>query len=240
MGLTRNRFSVPTRPKAQKEGMSIIILSASPGYRMKSYGPKCLLKDKHGITILQNQTEIFRLYFPQSEIILVSGFGTDKIIKNKPTIVRVVENQLYEDTNEVEESRLGLNNALNNNILITYGDMYFSESAIKTLSTNESFIVCDSNDIMLSDDVGVTVVDNYATIMSFGIEKPKWCRVAFFLNKELKLLRNFVSEESNKKLYLFEAINFILNNGGKFKVIKTQPNHEIIHVDSARELERIR
>jgi hypothetical protein len=238
--VNKHKFMVPIKPKGlEKDGLSIIILSGSPGYRMRSYGPRCLLKDKYGVTILQNQTNSFTIFKPKAEIILVSGFELDKVVKNKPAGVRIVENQLYEDTNEVEEARLGINNALYDNILLTFGDIYFNDFLIRDLALKESTLVVDQKNSMLSDDVGVTVVDEYATIMSFAIRHPKWCRFAFFTGRELKLLKAFISDRNNNKLYLFEALNFIMEKGGKFKAFYTKPVHNVIHVDSAKGLEKI-
>src|SRR6266480_1865662 len=113
MGYLRTRSVAPTRPNGiigRNEGLSVIILSASAGYRMRSYGPKCLLKDKYGLTLLENQTQIIRQNYSNSEIIVVGGFEIDKVYRNKPQNVHLVESSNFEQTNEVEEARLGIMN----------------------------------------------------------------------------------------------------------------------------------
>jgi len=241
--MVKNRFTAPTFPdgigKDNKNELSIIILAAQAPYKMKQYGPQPLLRDKYNRSILENQVEIFKLHYPYSEIILVAGYEVDKIVKNKPKCVRVVENQLYESTNEVEEARLGLNNSTSDNVLLVFGDIYFSENLIRDLPTKESTIIVDKNEAMLADDVGVTIVDNYATILSYAIPTPKWTKIALIRDKELKLLKQFVNDRNNNKMYLFEGLNYVLNKNGKIKSFKTNYSHEVIHIQNTKELEKI-
>lgn len=237
---SKQRFIAPTKSPLYKNGLSVIILSSSPNYRMKSYGPQSLWKDKYGTTILNNQVEIIRMCHQQSEVIFVGGFEIDKIIKNKPLGLRVVENQLYEETNEVEEIRLGLNNALYERVLLLFGDLYFNYDLIKDFQLKKSSLVVDQQKQMLSDDIGVTIVDNKATILSFGVDDAKWCRIAYLQDKELKLLKNFVNDRDNRKLFLYEAINHILDKNGNLDVKYTNNNHEVIHINSTKQLDKLK
>lgn len=242
MVLHRTRYIAPTRPKGigkEKDGISIIILCSSAGHRMKSYGAKCLLKDKYGVSLLQNQIDIFSIVYPLSEFILIGGFELDKIIKNKPSNVRIVENQLFEESNEIEEARLGIINSLYDNVIFTYGDLFFDLSVIQNFSNKSSSIIAENNHSMLNEDVGITVVDNNATIMSFGIETPKWGRLAFLTGQELKYFKQFCFNRDNRKLYLFEGLNNVLARDGKLKVQFVSPSQRIIHIDSPKELAKI-
>ena len=71
----------------------VIIPSAGIGRRMKSYGCKSLLniRDKKLIDI---QVENIRNVFPTNEIILVTGFDSDRLINNSPTDIIKIENYL--------------------------------------------------------------------------------------------------------------------------------------------------
>lgn len=238
--LNKNRFISPTRALPGKtEGLSIIILSSSPGYRMRQFGPKCLIKDKHSVSILHHQTAMFQMEFPHCEIIVVGGFECDKIVKNKPEVVRIVENQRFEELNEVEDLRLGINNCLYEKLLVVFGDIYFLPQTIKDIAQKESVLVTDSNKKMLEDDIGTTVVDNYITITSLAIENPKWAKIAYFAEKEFKLLKQFVSNRDNNKLFMFEAINYILDKKGSFKNKSVGLGDFLVHIDSTKELEKI-
>jgi hypothetical protein len=236
-----NRFVAPTRPNGpgkDKQGISIIVLSASPGHKMRSFGNKCLLKDKHEVSLIENQTKIFNQIFSKCEIILVSGFECEKVYKNKPKCVRIVECTNYEDVNEVEEARLGLLNAMYDSVLITFGDMFFMSPFIN-IELSEPLVIADKEERMLADDAGLTIVDNYATIFSLSLSKPKWCKTVYLEGRELRLFKQFVFDKSNAKLYLFEALNYIIDKGGELLTKFTNASGNVIHVDSSKELERL-
>lgn len=237
---TKSRFvhRIKSKGGGKDSTLSIIILSSTPGYRMRSFGPKCLIKDRHGHSILEHQIAIFEENFNNYELIVVGGFEADKLAKNLPNKVRMVENQLFNQENEISDIRLAINNTLNNNLLIIFGDMYFSSGAIKDI-TEKSSLLIDNNSKMLEDDIGTTVVDEYVTIMSMSIKSPKWSKVAYFSDKESKLLRQFVSNRDNSRLFLFEGINYILENGGNFVAKFVGLNEILVHVDNTQELGKI-
>src|SRR5688500_8684027 len=85
-----------------------IIPAGGCGHRMKSYGPKCLTSLGGGDTVLSRQLDILRKYNAETEIILVLGFEAEKVYKFVPSNVRVVENQLYEETNVAYSINIGL------------------------------------------------------------------------------------------------------------------------------------
>ena len=68
----------------KSEKCSIIIPAAGMGRRMRSYGPKSLIKITTQKTIIQNQLEIIKDNFVNHEIILVCGFEAEKLMRNTP------------------------------------------------------------------------------------------------------------------------------------------------------------
>ena len=119
-----------------------VILSAGVGYRMKSYGPKCLLKTDLGKSILEHQIETVSLCLPKSDIIVVLGFECDKAIKVLDKRSRVVENQLYEETNTAESLRLALNNGVRDSVLIMHGDLkFFKKSFFSVILENHLLLL---------------------------------------------------------------------------------------------------
>ncbi len=242
--MIKGRYAIPTRSigagKNKENGLSIIILGGQAGYRMRSYGNKSLLRDKYNKTVIENQTEIFGLYFPHSEIILTTGFEADKVIRNTPKGVRIVENQLFEKTNEVEEARLAVNNAMYDSVLLVFGDIYFNQALMRDFQNKESTILVDDKEEMLANDVGVRIVDNYATIFSYGILTPRWTKIVYLTGKEFKIFKQFVSDRNNANLFLFEALNFVLDKNGQLKTQKTHYSHEIIHLDTSEEVQKIK
>src|SRR5690349_6587380 len=87
--------------------ITAIITGALPGYRIKSLGPRPLLKVGED-TILDTIISNLNKSIPDCDIILTIGYQADKVIKSVQNI-RLVENQLFESTNESEELRLAFN-----------------------------------------------------------------------------------------------------------------------------------
>ena len=72
---------------------SIIIPSAGMGKRMRSYGPKSLIKVTPDKNIIDNQIEIINKNFNNHEVILVCGFEADKLMNNTPDNIVKIENE---------------------------------------------------------------------------------------------------------------------------------------------------
>jgi len=236
-----NRFICPTRPNGmlgKDKTLSVIIIGSNATHKMKSVGTPSLLKDKYGTTVLEHQTSILKTEFPTCEIILVCGYECDRLVKNRPSGVRIVENQKFEELGEIEDIRLGLNNSLYENVLIIHNSLYFSPSIIKNI-TNQSSVITDNNENLVNEDVGSTIVDGHVTILSLAIKSPKWGKIAFFQDKELKILKQYSSNRSNSKLFYYEAINHILEKNGQFKNRSVKSNEIFVNLDSTKEIEKI-
>lgn len=236
-----NRFTVPTKKYGagkDKSFLSVVVLSSSIGHRMKTYGPKSLLKITESQTVLDLQIQTISMVYPNSEIVLVVGFEADKVIKRTPENVRIVENQLYQTTNTIEEARLALNNVVNDKILIIHGDLLFSCEAIDNLTKDGSCAVVDSHNQIAEDEVGVTVVDGNATVFSYGISR-KWCQIVYLCGKELKYFKSFCCDREKRKLYVYEGLNSILDKNGIIKAIEPK-DMSIVKIDSAKDFKEIK
>ena len=125
--------------------MPVAILSAGISSRMKTHEPRSLLKigDK---SLIEHQCEIIKSIFYENEIILVIGYKSEKIIKKiGESKIRIIENQLFEETNSGESLRLAVMNNVHNRILLIHGDLYFNletfkDLNIKSLSVNIRYV----------------------------------------------------------------------------------------------------
>lgn len=226
---TIKRDKKPTGPKAN---LSVIILCAGIGYRMKSYGAKALLKFSDGSRVIDRIIESVELTYNCPEVIVTTGFESDKIASYLPKNIHIVENQLYESTNTVEELRLGLNVATNDNVLLIHGDLIFDTELLKSIPKGQSCIVCDENNTLPDDDIGVTSYSNIATILAYDLP-VKWGYISQFDEKDVELLKKVISDRSKSKCFVFEVINEMIDKGSKFKTIVNKKS-EILKVDSAK------
>jgi choline kinase len=231
-------YVVPTRPvNISKNDITIIILAANIGYGMKSYGPRSLININDKETVLEYQINLIKNIFPKSDIILVVGFWADRIIRRCPQGVRIVENPFYEETNEVEQLRLALNCTLTENVLVLKDNTIFNIETFKDISKDGSCLIYDSKNQLEKEDVGITVVNGYGTILSYNIP-TKWCHIVYLANKDLKAIKSICNNKDNAKLYLFEALNILLHRIEKMKAIEPT-NMEIIKIDNSRDLEKL-
>ena len=230
------RFIAPTKRDENKrpKSLSTIIPVAGIGYRMKSYGPKCLLKVAENQTIISRLIYNINTVFSKEEIIVCVGFEADKVMQNLPENVRVVENQKYEETNTTESLRLSLNNSVSDSILIIHGDLVFNPATIQNFDRTRSSVVVDSTGQIRDDETGVTIVNGEATFFAYGLP-CKWGQIAYFVGRELDLLKKICSDRNKSKMYTFEILNEIIQNGGQFRSVEPR-NMKIYEVDGLKDL----
>jgi choline kinase len=205
-----HRHTAPTRPPGMgkdENRLSIIILGANPKYRMRSYGPTPLFKLKSGKTLIQHQVDVLSEYYPNSDIILVTGFESDRVIKHRPNNCRIIENQLYDDTGEFEQIRLGLNNITTDYALIL-GSVYFTSDNLDGLTKGGPNALIDSNE---DSSIGVHIVNNKVQHCSYALNKRKWLEAIFLGKWELDMLRKIVSNVDKNRLFAWEAINQLVD-----------------------------
>ena len=202
------RFTRPSKKEADM-GTTVVLLAGNLGYRMTTFGPQCLQKLSNGDFLLDHQVKTIKECLPRSEIIITCRDYIQKMVRHKPDGVRLVESKL-EDTNEVEEIRLAINNCTTDNMLFIQSDTFFEKNVLKGLDFSRSFVIFETKGMMRHDSVGVTVVNSKATIMSYAVDK-KWGRI-FNINKTAKKsLNNFCRNDAHKKMYAHEALNYVMD-----------------------------
>ena len=84
--------------------------------------------------------------------------------------------------------------------------------------------------------MGVTVFENNATILSYGLP-IKWGQIAFITGREYKILKNIFNkyEDQDKKKLSFEIINMIINMGGKFLCHEPE-KMSIVEIDRIKDI----
>ncbi len=213
---------------------SIIIPSAGMGKRMRSYGPKSLIKVTPDKNIIDNQIEIINKNFSNHEVILVCGFEADKLMNNTPDNIVKIENENYEKTNVVRSIGLGLRAATSDKVLIIYGDLVFNEETIRNLKPESSSLVVDSSSTMKDDEVGCNISNHHVEQMLPDIDN-KWAQIAYLIDDELEMFKKISWNRDKSHYFGFEAMNEIIEKGGKFKSLSPQ-GMKITDVDSSKDL----
>lgn len=215
--------------------LQIVILAAGVGSRTRSYEPRCLLKYNKK-TILDNQIEVLTSLFNKAEISIVGGFDINKIIRKVGKTVRVIENQMYENTNSGESLRLGINNSMLDNILFLHGDLIISPEIFDNVKMDQSFLLVDSGNQFEEKEVGITIVDGVATVLSYSLP-TKWCQIAYLAESELCILKKLMMKNDfpSKTFLTFEVINKIIENNGKLNCFEIGKGF-IKEIDSLKDI----
>jgi choline kinase len=193
-----------------------------------------LLKANQKETILEKTVSNIKREYPYSDIIVVVGFESEKVIKSLPNFVRIVENQNYEKTNIVESLRIGINASAHNNVLIIYGDLIFNVYSIREITSSGTCVVFDSKNRFKEEEVGLTIVENKVTTFAYGLPN-KWSQIAYLEDGAFEMLKTLCADKRKNRLYLFELFNIIIENG--FVMRAEEPKGMTIReIDSLKDL----
>jgi len=227
------------------EQLNIIIPAAGIGKRMKSYGPKCLVNLQNYKSILHHQLKTIQSIYPHSKIFIVAGFEKLKIYEfvkkwdNSEHIlgspkVEVLENNEYDTTPYNQSINIGMSKCKVDSALIVMGDILFNKHTLNKLRFDKSFVIYNSDSQIKSKEVGLQVIDGYASYFGYGLQK-KWAQIVYLRGNEFRLFRCL----SKSNLFTFEIFNKIIDAGGKLKAI--EPSFmRVFEVDSVRDIKELK
>lgn len=216
--------------------VTVVIPAAGAGRRMKSYGPKSLIK-VGGSTLINNQIGIIRSELHCDDIILVCGFKAVKLMDETPENIIKIENEFYETTNVTRSIGLGLRASRSaDTVVVIYGDLVFNPEALQYLNLRNSSIIVD-NLWMAPGEVGCIIDENnMLTNMMYDLP-DKWAQIAVFKNLELKLLKELCWDKKNYTKFGFEIINRIIEKRGAFECVQ-RDDIRVIDLDTSKDIQR--
>jgi len=222
----KSNFITTPRPlpgKDKKHFVTVVLLSENHGYRMKSKGAIPLV-DINGITLLDRQINAIKAVFQNFEIILCCGYDAGAVFehvkgKYQNLNIRIVENQVYENSNCCESARLAINNTLNNKIILCNGSVLLLAEHLRAISLETSSILTQRASKKLEDfSIGVVSQDEKVQNMSLGVKEIKWLELCYLSTRhDVKALHSIATSLEFKSRFLFEAINEFI----KTKILKT-------------------
>lgn len=224
------------------EFVTIILLSESHGYRMKSYGSIPLVKilDK---TLIQKQIEVIKSFFSNYEIILCSGFDVKKTVEyvkeNFPSEnIRVVENQVHLNSNCCESTRLCLNNTTNHRVLICSGGILLTADMLSQINYKTDCVLVQDDNPMKNFEVSAMENDFNLQNLCLGEKINFWTECLYLSNdSSVKKMYDIISNPDFKNKFIFEAIND-LSRTNRIKVVKNTLS-PITKIDNIKTLKDI-
>jgi choline kinase len=213
----------------------IIIPSAGIGRRMKSYGCKSLLNIDNN-SLLNLQLKYIEHAIPNKEIILITGFDSERLMNNSPDNIIKIENEKYYESNVVRSIGMGLRAVKDNDhVLILFGDLLFNKETLKHIDYSQSCILV--SDYMSDNEVGCNI-NHKGNLEYMMFDLPnKWGHMVYLTSKELTLFKKLAWSKQSDKKFCFEVINQIVSHGGKFKCIMND-NIKIMDIDTSKDLQK--
>lgn len=219
--------------------ISVIIPAANPGIRMRSYGSKSLLPCRNK-TVVESQVKIINQHLYNPDIILVTGFESQKVnkhITNKKLNVKCVENENWENENIVGSIKVGLSSAKHKNILIVYGDVAFNKYALQLPISTYSLILTEYQKFMNKDSVGCITNNNQVEQLMYDIPN-KWCNIVYFSKNDYECLNAVCNKEGYERRFGFEMINKMIEYGCSIKSCQNK-NSKVIDIIGSKDINRI-
>lgn len=212
----------------------IVISAAGVGRRMKSIGPKCLIKLSNRQTILSRQIKIFKKIFPNFNIVVVVGFQKEKIKDRFHGEVFFVDNDNYMDNNVGKSFLLALEEHKPKEAILVCGDLVFSKNIFNKCPMNSPWVMIDTNLEHRSSEVGCTIFETNVIHMSYGIW-PKWAQIIYLKEKEILAYGMVLKNKKANRWFAFEFINEIISYGFSF-VAFSPKKAKIVEVDTLQNL----
>lgn len=218
-----------------EEPVSVVLLYDASINRMKSYGPIALFNINEYTKILDYHISFVYAHFSSPEIIVCVGSESEKVIKyiqNKyhNTNVRIVENQMYKDTNVCESLRLCLNNVYSNNILLINA-LTLPKKITPIKHSNVMLYVTENNK---KSDIGVNINENNKVEHMSFCAKNAWLDMMWMTNKTtITSVKKILSQDSYKKKMWFELINDMISK--KISIDYTMVGDDVIKIDNLRQ-----
>ncbi len=213
---------------------SVVIPAAGCGKRMRSFGPKVLLK-VGGETILERQVRLVRAVFPGASIVVVAGFAADKVRRCLPRGVRVVENTSPEETNVAASVAIGLAASPPGGVLVVYGDLVFNRAALEPFShldREASAVLIDRGEARHSE-VGVSVAGQRACHFCHGLP-ARWGQVAYLSEDDRRRFRAHAASPGGARMFGYEILNR-LAEGETLRALEA-PGMMLAEVDCSKDL----
>lgn len=221
-----NSYTNPIRHNKENTPITVGIITSRFYNGVKSYGNLSLCKNLNGTTLLEHQIKIIEQSLPHAEIIVVTGWDSERLHNRRSSKYRIVDNQLYNTTNECEDVRLLFNNMSTNNLLLINGNIVFDKTSIAY--NGKSYIL--HNDIN-NKDVGTIIADGHVTHLNYNT-CGNFEDICWITGQELSILKKMVVNKFQSKLMLFELLNEMIDNGANFQA-SNPSGHKTLKLDNS-------
>lgn len=199
-----NRFTVAAKTPSYDD-LSVVLLHAG----RKTTSPA--LRQHDGDYLLNYQVRVLReKYGSAVDLVIVLGYDRQNILalSGVKRNVRVIVNDIYDDTSSAYSTLLGLLACTKHNVIVLYGDHVFSLQEL-VHKIDQSKIIISAT---LKTGIGCIVEGGVVTNLSYGISNKM---IGLCLcGKDIQLFMDLYKDN----LLLYEIVNMMIERGTLFKV----------------------
>ncbi len=225
-------ITAPAKKQLLDDRIAVVILAAGISRRMRACGCKSLL-EVHGKPLILHQIDTIRSKLPKSDVVVVTGYESEKLIRILPRGIRSVENENYETTTVTKSALMGVRACSYEQILLVCGDLIFNENTLD-ICMNESAILVDSQGSIKKDKLGLVLQEK--TVTYFGYDLPnKWGLAAYMTGSNVDLFKQ-ICIETKQEVALFEVFNRMISKNGGIAGIEPK-GLRLKEIDSIKDLE---
>lgn len=198
--------------------MNVLIIGDRYQKGMKSKGCPALIKTKNYDNILEQQYSVLNDFFPNNNIIYIAGFEFKKVqnfLDESQYNIKLIHNDKYNEYNDTYALSLA-NNFLDPNMgtLIFFGYHLLSPKILDKFNKKRgSQIFVSKSD---HSDIGCIIQKDIVTNISFDLPN-KINNIYYICQKDMAKIKSFISNPSFKNYFLFETINYLIDNKIIFK-----------------------
>lgn len=223
--------AVAQKTGAQNHLGAIIIPVAGMGLRMRSNCPKCLISLGRELLITRLVRQL-RGRWPETPIFLCVGYDEVRIRQKTKASLHFVRCPDFESTNVAESLRLALAEAPSGPVLITMGDLIFSEESLASLSFAGEGVLWGETSLNRITEVGLTVTEQKRVgHLCHGLP-IRWAQLAYLSAAARTHLSLLLEDSQSASWFVYEALNRLL----QFIPLDFQPlNGWMVELDSPKD-----
>lgn len=206
--------------------LTLVVTGALNGRSLNRFGPKPLWMVSEHERVFDCQLKVLNRDATERPIV-VGGFEVAKLRSDLGHVATVVENREWEDLGCACSAQVGLYHARPGRVLVAHGDVLYSPFVIPA---SGSWVITSDIPGRGCGEVGVTEEDGWVAHMEYGLQ-PQWAQAVVFDSREREIFQAL----SLRRELLYEALNKIVEEGGRFSVCR--PSGLQIHdIDKKTEL----
>lgn len=211
----------------------VILLNGLPDKKIKSIGNRCLIQITKNKNILDHHIKTINQIFKNPQIILVCGFDSKKLKKyteNKYPNITYIDHPINDYTNIGQSLQVAIEKVKNgNNCLILNTNHILHKSVVQKIknNTDNSFVLYDKT----KGSIGIIYEENKLINCYYDLPNNLY-DILYIKNK-----KNISIDIS--KLYLFEIINYYIEDGENIKPIRVN-NNSIVVINSIKNIEKVK